>query len=31
MRAGQAPDATAPNRAARDQAWKRLLEILKGV
>lgn len=31
MRAGEAPDATEPNKTARDAAWKRWLEILKGV
>jgi carboxymethylenebutenolidase len=29
MRAGEAPDATPANRAARDAAWKRWLETLK--
>jgi carboxymethylenebutenolidase len=28
MRAGEAPDATAPNREAREAAWKRLLALL---
>jgi carboxymethylenebutenolidase len=31
MRAGQAPDATAPNKAARDAAFKRWLEVLKNL
>jgi carboxymethylenebutenolidase len=29
MRAGEAPDASPANKAARDQAWKRWLEALK--
>jgi carboxymethylenebutenolidase len=29
MRAGEAPDATEPNKKARDAAWKRWLELLK--
>ncbi len=29
MRAGQAPDASAANKAAREAAWKRWLELLK--
>ncbi len=31
MRAGQQPDASAPNKAARDAAWKRWLGALKGI
>jgi carboxymethylenebutenolidase len=29
MRAGEAPDANAPNKKAHDEAWKRLLDALK--
>ena len=29
MRAGEAPDASAANKAARDQAWQRWKELLK--
>ncbi len=29
MRAGEQPDATAPNKAARDQAFARMLAVLK--
>jgi carboxymethylenebutenolidase len=29
MRAGEQPDATEPNKKARDEAWKRLKELLK--
>jgi carboxymethylenebutenolidase len=29
MRAGEAPDASAPNKQARDQAWQRWKELLK--
>jgi dienelactone hydrolase len=29
MRAGEAPDASAPNRRTRDQAWKRWKELLR--
>jgi carboxymethylenebutenolidase len=29
MRAGEAPDASAPNKQARDQAWKRWKELLE--
>lgn len=29
MRAGEAPDAGAPNRKARDEAWKRWQDLLK--
>jgi carboxymethylenebutenolidase len=29
MRAGEAPDANAPNKNARDEGWKRMLELLK--
>jgi len=29
MRAGEAPDASAPNKKARDDAWARLKELLK--
>jgi carboxymethylenebutenolidase len=31
MRAGEAPDASAANRSARDGAWKRWKELLKGI
>lgn len=31
MRAGEAPDANAANKKARNEAWKRTLEILQGV
>jgi carboxymethylenebutenolidase len=31
FRAGEAPDANAPNKKAREDAWKRLEEILKKV
>jgi len=31
MRAGEAPDANAANKTARQQAWKRWLEVLKKV
>jgi carboxymethylenebutenolidase len=31
MRAGEAPNATEPNKKAHDEAWKRSLEILKGL
>ncbi|MBX3416048.1 MAG: dienelactone hydrolase family protein [Pirellulaceae bacterium] len=31
MRAGEAPDASDPNRSARKQAWEKVLEILKGI
>lgn len=31
MRAGEAPDATAANKKAHDEAWKRWLDILKKV
>ncbi len=31
MRAGEAPDATAPNKQARDAAWKRWLSLLRGL
>jgi carboxymethylenebutenolidase len=31
MRSGQAPDATPENRKAREDAWKRWLELLKGM
>jgi carboxymethylenebutenolidase len=30
MRAGEAPDASAPNHAAREAAWKRLGALLEG-
>jgi len=30
MRAGDAPDASAPNKAARNLAWERLKKLLKG-
>lgn len=29
MRAGEAPDVSAPNRRARDHAWKRWKELLQ--
>lgn len=29
MRAGEAPDATAPNKEAREQAWQRWKDVLK--
>ena len=29
MRAGEAPDANEPNKKARDEAWKRVKEVLK--
>jgi carboxymethylenebutenolidase len=31
MRAGEAPDASAPNKRARDQAWQRWKDILKKI
>jgi carboxymethylenebutenolidase len=31
MRAGEAPDASAENKKARDEAWQRWREILKGI
>ena len=31
MRGGEAPDATAPNKDARDQAWQRWKELLKKI
>ncbi len=31
MRSGEAPDASAENRKAREDAWKRWLELLKGM
>ena len=31
MRAGEAPDASAGNKKAREDAWKRWLEILKKI
>ncbi|HTL57476.1 MAG TPA: dienelactone hydrolase family protein [Candidatus Limnocylindrales bacterium] len=31
MRAGEAPDANAANKDAREEAWKRWKEILKGI
>ncbi len=31
MRAGQAPDASAPNKVAREAAWKRWLDLLKKI
>lgn len=31
MRAGEAPDANAANKKARDEAWKRLVEKLKSI
>jgi carboxymethylenebutenolidase len=31
MRAGEAPDASAPNKEALDQAWKRWKDVLKGL
>ena len=29
MRAGEAPDASAPNKKARDEAWQRVKDLLK--
>jgi carboxymethylenebutenolidase len=31
MRAGEAPDASEPNKKAREEAWKRLKELLKKI
>jgi carboxymethylenebutenolidase len=31
MRAGEAPDASEANKKARDQAWQRWKELLKGL
>ena len=31
MRAGEAPDASEPNKKAHDEAWKRWKELLKGI
>src|SRR6266542_1799263 len=31
MRAGEAPDANAPNKKAREAAWKRLTDLLKKI
>ncbi len=31
MRAGEAPDASAANKKARDSAWQRVKELLKGI
>jgi carboxymethylenebutenolidase len=31
MRSGEAPDATAPNKEARAAAWKKWLEVMKGI
>lgn len=31
MRAGEAPDASEPNRKARDEAWQRIKSILKAL
>jgi carboxymethylenebutenolidase len=31
LRAGEAPDASEPNRKAHDEAWKRWLTVLKGI
>ena len=31
MRAGEAPDASAANKKARDEAWERWKAILKGL
>jgi carboxymethylenebutenolidase len=31
MRAGEAPDASEPNKRARDEAWKRMKELLKNL
>ena len=31
MRAGEAPDASDPNRKAREDAWKRWKELLRGI
>jgi hypothetical protein len=29
MRAGEAPDASEANKRARDEAWKRMQDLLK--
>jgi hypothetical protein len=29
MRSGDQPDASGPNKKARDDAWKRWLDLLK--
>jgi len=31
MRAGETPDASAPNKKARDEAWKRVKEALRKI
>jgi carboxymethylenebutenolidase len=31
MRAGEAPDANAPNKKARAEAWQRVKELLKKI
>ena len=31
MRSGMQPDATEPNKKAREEAWQRWLELLKGI
>ena len=31
MRAGEAPDANEPNKRAREEAWKRLKDLLKRI
>ena len=31
MRAGEAPDAGDANKKARDEAWKRVKEVLRGI
>jgi len=31
MRAGEAPDASAANKKARDESWDRWKKLLKGV
>jgi carboxymethylenebutenolidase len=31
LRAGEAPDAGAANKKARDEAWQRLKELLKKI
>ena len=31
MRAGEQPDATEPNKKAREESWKRIKEILSKI
>jgi hypothetical protein len=31
MRAGEAPDASEANRKGRDEAWKRVKQVLSGL